>query len=114
MFQPIMRRTHLFGVPQSTECSFCWILSPSLENSSSFSLKCNVDKIFADMFQPVMRRTHPSWGFHSLLSVAFVGYFPLRWRTVPHSAFWVMQIKFADMLQPVMRRTHLRGGSTVY
>ena len=28
-----------------------------------------------------------SWGFHSLLSAAFVGYFPLRWGTVPHSAF---------------------------
>ena len=42
------------------------------------------------MLQPVMRRTHPSWGFHSLLSAAFVGYFLLRWRTVPHSAFRVI------------------------
>ena len=41
------------GVPQSTECGFCWILSPSLENSSSFSLensssfslKGNIEKI---------------------------------------------------------------------
>ena len=38
------------GVPQSTECGFCWILFPSLGNSSSFSLKSSHAKISRHIF----------------------------------------------------------------
>ena len=55
------------GVPQSTECGFCWILSPSLENSSSFSLNGNIEKI--RRHASARHEVHaPSWGFHSQLS----------------------------------------------
>ena len=38
------------GFPQSTECDFCWILFPSLGNSSSFSLKSSHTKISRHIF----------------------------------------------------------------
>ena len=87
------------GVPQSTK----WRTVPPQD-------LVYVQRKLADMLQPVMRSTHPSWGFHSLLSAAFVGYFPLHWETVPHSALRIMQRKCADMFQPVMRSTHPSWG----